>query len=195
MIPVVVVDAVDHAVPVARALVAGGLPVIELTLRTPVALDAIRAIADEVPEILSAPAPSSPRARQARLPTAGAQFLVSPGTTPTLLAAMRDTGLPFLPGTATVSRGAGRARVRLHRDEVLPGRGLGRGDVPELARRPAARRPVLPHRRDHAGHAPGYLALPNVGCVGGSWLTPADALATGDYARIERLAAEAVTLG
>ena len=103
VIPVVVVDDLASAVPVARALVAGGLPVIELTLRTPVALDAIRAIAAEVPEItVGAGTVVAPhQAKEAA--AAGASFLVSPGATPALLGAMRDTGLPFLPGTATVS--------------------------------------------------------------------------------------------
>jgi 2-dehydro-3-deoxyphosphogluconate aldolase/(4S)-4-hydroxy-2-oxoglutarate aldolase len=103
VLPVVVLDRVEDAVPVARALVAGGLPAIELTLRTPVALDAIRAIADEVPEILvgAGTVVTPGQARQAM--DAGARFLVSPGSTPALLDAMAETGLPFLPGTATVS--------------------------------------------------------------------------------------------
>ncbi|HEU4336252.1 MAG TPA: bifunctional 4-hydroxy-2-oxoglutarate aldolase/2-dehydro-3-deoxy-phosphogluconate aldolase, partial [Nocardioides sp.] len=103
VVPVVVLDDLDHAVPVARALVAGGLPVIELTLRTPVALDAIAAIAAEVPDILvGAGTVLTPgQAKEAR--DAGAQFLVSPGATPSLLTGMADTGLPFLPGPATVS--------------------------------------------------------------------------------------------
>src|SRR6478735_11920569 len=101
VVPVVVLHDASHAVPVARALVAGGLPVIELTLRTPVALDAIEAIATEVPEILvgagTIVAPGQAKDAQ----SAGAQFLVSPGTTEQLAGAMRDTGLPHLPGAAT----------------------------------------------------------------------------------------------
>jgi 2-dehydro-3-deoxyphosphogluconate aldolase / (4S)-4-hydroxy-2-oxoglutarate aldolase len=103
VVPVVVVDDMAHAVPVARALVAGGLPVIELTLRTPVALDAIRAIASEVPEILVGAGTIVTPGQAKEAVDAGAQFLVSPGSTPSLLGAMADTGLPFLPGTATVS--------------------------------------------------------------------------------------------
>ena len=193
--PVVVLDDLDHAVPVARALVAGGLPVIELTLRTPVALDAIAAIAAEVPEILvGAGTIISPG--PARAPsTAGAQFLVSPGTTPALLAAMADSGLPFLPGTATVSEAMAVLEAGYTRDEVLPRRGLGGRGVPEVDRLPAAGGPLLPHRRHHRATAPSYLALPNVGCVGGSWLTPADALAAGDWDRVAALAREAAALG
>ena len=103
VMPVVVLDTLEHAVPVARALVAGGLPAIELTLRTPVALDAIRAIAAEVPEILVGAGTITTPAHAKQALDAGAQFLVSPGTTRSLLHAMQDTGLPFLPGTATVS--------------------------------------------------------------------------------------------
>ena len=103
VVPVVVVDDLAQAVPVARALVAGGLPVIELTLRTPVALDAIRAIADEVPEILVGAGTVLTPGQAKEAKDAGAQFLVSPGATASLLAGMTDTGLPFLPGTATVS--------------------------------------------------------------------------------------------
>jgi 2-dehydro-3-deoxyphosphogluconate aldolase / (4S)-4-hydroxy-2-oxoglutarate aldolase len=103
VMPVVVLDRLADAVPVARALVAGGLPAIELTLRTDVALDAIRAIADEVPEILVGAGTIATAGQAKRALDAGAQFLVSPGATPNLLGAMADTGLPFLPGTATVS--------------------------------------------------------------------------------------------
>ena len=142
VMPVVVVDSVEHAVPVARALVAGGLPAIELTLRTPVALDAIRAIADEVPEILvGAGTITTPRQAKQAL-DAGAQFLVSPGTTRSLLHAMQDTGLPFLPGTATVSEVLAALEAGCHRDEVLPGRGVRRRGVPQVGRGARARRPA-----------------------------------------------------
>ena len=141
VVPVVVLDDLDHAVPVARALVAGGLPVIELTLRTPVALDAIAAIAAEVPEILVGAGTITSPELVSRAVKAGAQFLVSPGTTPGLLREMAWSGVPFLPGTATVSEAHGRARGGLLGDEVLPGRGLRRGGVPEVAGLAAARRP------------------------------------------------------
>ena len=103
VLPVVVLERREDAVPVARALVAGGLPAIELTLRTPVALDAIRAIRDEVPEILVGAGTVVTPGQAKEALDAGAGFLVSPGSTPALVAAMADTGLPFLPGTSTVS--------------------------------------------------------------------------------------------
>ncbi len=194
VIPVVVVDSVDVAVPVARALVDGGLPVIELTLRTPVALDAIRAIADEVPEItIGAGTVVEPhQAKEAA--AAGASFLVSPGATPGLLGAMRDSGLPFLPGTATVSEvlaalEAGCTDLKFFPAELSGGAPFLKGisTVVQAAR-------FCPTGGITAASAPDYLALPNVGCVGGSWLTPADAIAAGDWARISRLAAEAAAL-
>jgi 2-dehydro-3-deoxyphosphogluconate aldolase / (4S)-4-hydroxy-2-oxoglutarate aldolase len=103
VIPVVVLDDVDAAVPLARALADGGVPVVELTLRTPVALDAIRRIADEVPEVLVGAGTVVAPGQAKEALDAGAQFLVSPGSTSRLLDEMADTGLPHLPGVATVS--------------------------------------------------------------------------------------------
>jgi len=194
VIPVVVVESVDHAVPVARALVAGGVGVIELTLRTPVALDAIRAIADEVPEIaLGAGTVTTPAAAK-QAAEAGARFLVSPGCTPTLLAAMTDTGLPFLPGTATVSEALAVLETGHTAMKFFPAEPSGGtaylGSLPTVI--PDAR--FCPTGGITAATAPAYLRIANVGCVGGSWLTPKDALATGDWDRITALAAEAVGL-
>ena len=135
--------------PIARALVAGGLPAIELTLRTPAALDAIRAIAAEVPEILVGAGTITTPGHAKLAADAGAQFLVSPGTTRSLLHAMQDTGLPFLPGTATVSEVLAALEAGLHRAEVLPGRGRRRRGVPEVGRRPGPDGALLPDRRDH----------------------------------------------
>ena len=195
VVPVVVIDDLAHAVPVARALVAGGLPVIELTLRTPVALDAVRAIADEVPEILVGAGTIVAPGQAKEALDAGARFLVSPGTTPPLLDAMAGTGLPFLPGTATVSEvlavlEAGFTEMKFFPAEASGGAAFLRSIASPV---PAAR--FCPTGGITAATATSYLALPNVGCVGGSWLTPADALAAGDWARVERLAAEAADLG
>ena len=195
VMPVVVLDRLADAVPLARALVAGGLPAIELTLRTDVALDAIRAIADEVPEILvgAGTIVTPGQAKQAR--DAGAQFLVSPGSTPTLLGAMADTDLPFLPGTATVSEVLAVLEAGYTEMKFFPAEASGGAAYLKSLASPVPAARFCPTGGITPASAPAYLSLPNVGCVGGSWLTPADALATGDYARIERLAAEAVTLG
>lgn len=195
VIPVVVIDEVAQAVPVARALVAGGLPVIELTLRTPVALEAIRAIADEVPEItLGAGTVTSPDLVKAAR-DAGASFLVSPGATPRLMDAMLDSGLPFLPGTATVSEVIAVLEHGVTQMKFFPAEASGGtaylGALPTVV--PTAR--FCPTGGVRLSSAADYLALPNVGCVGGSWLTPKAALAAGDWDAVTRLAAEAAALG
>lgn len=194
VMPVVVVEDVATAVPLARALVAGGLPAIELTLRTPVALEAVRAIAAEVPEILVGAGTVLSPAQAKRAADAGARFLVSPGATPGLLAGLADTGLPFLPGTATVSEvltvlEAGLSEMKFFPAEASGGVAFLRSVAGPV---PAAR--FCPTGGITADTAPSYLALPNVGCVGGTWITPADAVAAGDWARVEALARTAAAL-
>jgi 2-dehydro-3-deoxyphosphogluconate aldolase/(4S)-4-hydroxy-2-oxoglutarate aldolase len=188
VIPVVVLDDVAHAVPVAEALVAGGVPVIELTLRTPVALRCIEEIARHVPEILvGAGTIVSPGQAEAAA-SAGAQFLVSPGTTDRLASAMRETGLPHLPGAATVSEvlrllELGYSEMKLFPAEVSGGVGFLKAIGAPV---PQAR--FCPTGGITEATASSYLALPNVGCVGGTWLTPADALRDRNWDRVSRLA-------
>ncbi len=194
VIPVVVVDTVDTAVPLARALVAGGLPVIELTLRTPAALDAIRAIAEEVPEITVGAGTVVAPGQAKEAAAAGASFLVSPGATPALLDGMRETGLPFLPGTATVSEvlaavEAGCTDLKFFPAEVSGGTAFLKAISTVV---PAAR--FCPTGGITPAGAPDYLALPNVGCVGGSWLAPGDAVAGRDWERVTTLARAAAAL-
>ncbi|MBD8868845.1 bifunctional 4-hydroxy-2-oxoglutarate aldolase/2-dehydro-3-deoxy-phosphogluconate aldolase [Nocardioides donggukensis] len=191
VVPVVVVHDLADAVPVARALVAGGLPVVELTLRTPVALEAVRAIAAEVPEILvgAGTVLTAGQAHEAR--DAGAQFLVSPGATPSLLAGMADTGLPYLPGTSTVSEVLAVLETGVREMKFFPAEASGgTGFLSSLAG-PVPQARFCPTGGITPANAADYLALPNVGCVGGSWLTPRDLVAAGEWGRIERLAAEA----
>ncbi|TQS27080.1 bifunctional 4-hydroxy-2-oxoglutarate aldolase/2-dehydro-3-deoxy-phosphogluconate aldolase [Microbispora sp. KK1-11] len=194
VVPVVVLDDADSAVPLARALVAGGLPVIEVTLRTPVALDAIRRIAAEVPEaVVGAGTVRSPEDVEAAA-GAGARFLVSPGTTPGLLAAMLAAGLPFLPGVATATEAMTLAERGVRELKFFPAEPAGgvaylkslSGPLPDVRFCPTGG--ITP------SNAPAYLALPNVGCVGGSWLTPRSLVTAGDFARIEKLASEAAAL-
>ncbi len=195
VIPVVVLDRLEDAEPVARALVAGGLPAIELTLRTAVALEAIRIIADEVPEILvgAGTIVRPEQAKQAR--DAGARFLVSPGSTPTLLGAMADTGLPFLPGTATVSEMLAVLEAGFTEMKFFPAEAAGGAPYLRSIASPVPDARLCPTGGITPETARTYLNLPNVGCVGGSWLTPPEALAAGDYARVEALAHDAATLG
>jgi 2-dehydro-3-deoxyphosphogluconate aldolase/(4S)-4-hydroxy-2-oxoglutarate aldolase len=194
VIPVVVVDEVEHAVPVAQALVAGGLPVIELTLRTPVAVDAIRRIATEVPDILVGAGTIVEPQQAKEAAEAGAQFLVSPGSTPSLLAAMSETGLPNLPGVATVSEILALLEHGYREMKFFPAEASG--GVPFLkavsSPLPAAR--FCPTGGVSPSNAGDYLGLPNVGCVGGSWITPKAALEAGDWAQVTELARAAAAL-
>lgn len=195
VMPVVVIDDLAAAVPLARALVAGGLPAIELTLRTPVALDALRAIAAEVPEILLGAGTITTPAQAVAAVDAGARFLVSPGSTPSLLAAMGDTGVPFLPGTSTVSEVLAVLESGLTEMKFFPAEAAGGAPYLKSVAGPLPQARFCPTGGVTPTSAPSYLTLSNVGCVGGSWLTPADAVAAGDWERISKLAAEAAALG
>lgn len=194
VIPVVVIDDVETAVPMARALVSGGLPVIEVTLRTAPALEAIARIAAEVPEARIGAGTIRTTDDIAAALNAGAKFLVSPGTTLTLVEGMDASGLPYLPGAATASEAMALAERGIKELKFFPAEAAGgvaylkslQGPLPDVR--------FCPTGGIRLTTAPDYLALPNVGCVGGSWLTPADALASGDWGRIEKLASEAASL-
>jgi 2-dehydro-3-deoxyphosphogluconate aldolase/(4S)-4-hydroxy-2-oxoglutarate aldolase len=194
VVPVVVIEDLAHAVPVARALVEGGLPAIELTLRTPVALEAVRAIADAVPEIALGVGTVVTPDQAAASAAAGASFLVSPGATPSLLAAMADTGLPFLAGTSTASEVLAVLEAGFTSMKFFPAEAAGGVPMLSSLAGPLPQARFCPTGGITAASAPAYLALPNVGCVGGSWLTPKDALAAKDWDRVRRLAAEAAAL-
>ncbi|QNP63058.1 bifunctional 4-hydroxy-2-oxoglutarate aldolase/2-dehydro-3-deoxy-phosphogluconate aldolase [Streptomyces genisteinicus] len=188
VLPVVVIDDAADAVPLARALVAGGLPAIEVTLRTPAALDAIRAIADEVPEaVVGAGTVISPRT-VADAAAAGARFLVSPGWTDTLLDAMRASGLPFLPGVSTASEVVALLERGVTEMKFFPAEAAGGTAYLKSLAGPLPQARFCPTGGITPATAPAYLALPNVACVGGSWLLPPDALATKDWGRVRELA-------
>jgi 2-dehydro-3-deoxyphosphogluconate aldolase/(4S)-4-hydroxy-2-oxoglutarate aldolase len=194
VIPVVVLHDVAHAVPVAEALVAGGVPVIELTLRTPAALRCIEEIATHVPEILlgAGTIVAPDQARQAQ--SAGAQFLVSPGTTDRLLSAMQDTGLPHLPGASTVTEVLRLLELGYSELKFFPAEVSGGVGFLKAIGAPVPQARFCPTGGITETSASSYLALPNVGCVGGTWLTPAGAIADRDWARISRLASESLEL-
>ncbi|MCZ4508084.1 bifunctional 4-hydroxy-2-oxoglutarate aldolase/2-dehydro-3-deoxy-phosphogluconate aldolase [Streptomyces sp. ActVer] len=195
VVPVVVVDDVADAVPLARALVAGGLPAIEVTLRTPVALDAIRAIADGVPEaVVGAGTVISPE-QVAQSVAAGARFLVSPGWTDVLLDAMKASGVPFLPGVSTTSEVVALLERGVSDMKFFPAQAAGGTAYLKSLAGPLPQARFCPTGGIGPAVAPEYLALPNVLCVGGSWMLPADAIAGGDWARVETLAREAAALG
>ena len=194
VVPVVVVEDAADAVPLARALVAGGLPAIEVTLRTPAALDAIRAITCEVPgAIVGAGTVISPKGVDAAV-AAGARFLVSPGWTDRLLEAMRQSGVPFLPGVSTTSEVVALLERGLSELKFFPAEAAGGTAYLTSLAGPLPQARFCPTGGISLTSAPSYLALPNVGCVGGTWMLPADALAARDWARVETLAREAAAL-
>ena len=195
VIPVVVIDRVEDAVPLAQALVDGGLPVIELTLRTPVAIEAIERIAAEVPEILVGAGTIVAPQQAKRAAAAGAKFLVSPGSTPSLLGAMTDTGLPHLPGVATVSEVLALLEAGYTEMKFFPAEAAGGARFLASIYSPVQAARFCPTGGISVSNAADYLALPNVGCVGGSWITPAAAMGAKEWARIRTLAAQAATLG
>ncbi|MGW6736304.1 bifunctional 4-hydroxy-2-oxoglutarate aldolase/2-dehydro-3-deoxy-phosphogluconate aldolase [Streptomyces sp. NPDC055013] len=194
VVPVVVIEDASDAVPMARALVSGGLPAIEVTLRTPAALDAIRAIAAEVPgAVVGAGTVITPEQVTASV-TAGARFLVSPGWTDVLLAAMRVSGVPFLPGVSTTSEVVGLLERGVTEMKFFPAQAAGGTAYLKSLAGPLPRARFCPTGGIGPGNAPEYLSLPNVGCVGGTWMLPADAIAARDWARVEKLAREAAGL-
>ena len=194
VIPVIVIERLEDAVPLARALVAGGLRVLELTLRTPVALRAVEAVAGEVEDAIVGVGTITRAADFEQAMRAGASFAVSPGLTPELIAAARDSALPLLPGTMTPSdviaaRSAGYQALKL-----FPARQAGGIGMLKALAGPFPEARFCPTGGIGLDSAPEYLALPNVACVGGSWVAPPDAVARGDWARITALARAAAAL-
>ncbi|MBT2443124.1 bifunctional 4-hydroxy-2-oxoglutarate aldolase/2-dehydro-3-deoxy-phosphogluconate aldolase [Streptomyces sp. ISL-36] len=194
VVPVVVIEDAADAVPLARALVAGGLPAIEVTLRTPAALDAIRAIAAEVPDAVVGAGTVISAAGVADAVAAGARFLVSPGWTEGLLEAMKASGVPFLPGVSTTSEVVALLERGVAEMKFFPAEAAGGVPYLKSLSGPLPQARFCPTGGISLGSAPSYLSLPNVGCVGGTWMLPADALAARDWARVESLAREAAGL-
>ncbi len=194
VIPVIVIEKLEQAVPLARALVAGGVRVLEVTLRTAVGLAAIEAIAREVEgAIVGVGTITRPEDVDLAL-KAGAVFGVSPGLTPAVAAAAAASGLALLPGVMTPSdvmaaKAAGYSQLKLFPAQQAGGIGMLKalgGPFPDVM--------FCPTGGVSAATAPDFLALPNVACVGGSWLTPREAVEAADWARITSLAREAAAL-
>ncbi|WP_030586101.1 bifunctional 4-hydroxy-2-oxoglutarate aldolase/2-dehydro-3-deoxy-phosphogluconate aldolase [Streptomyces anulatus] len=194
VVPVVVLHDAADAVPLARALVAGGLPAIEVTLRTPAALESIRTMAAEVPgAVVGAGTVISPEQVRDTV-DAGARFLVSPGWTDALLEAMKASGVPFLPGVSTTSEVVALLERGVREMKFFPAEAAGGTAYLKALSAPLPRARFCPTGGISLASAPSYLALPNVGCVGGSWMVPGDAVAAKDWDRVARLAAEAAAL-
>ncbi|WP_236240520.1 bifunctional 4-hydroxy-2-oxoglutarate aldolase/2-dehydro-3-deoxy-phosphogluconate aldolase [Streptomyces sp. CC228A] len=195
VLPVVVVEDASEAVPLARALVAGGLPAIEVTLRTPAALDAVRAVAGEVPEAVVGAGTVVSARSAADAVAAGARFLVSPGWTGSLLDAMDAAGVPYLPGVSTASEVVALLERGVRDMKFFPAQAAGGAPYLSALAGPLPQARFCPTGGVTAATAPAYLALPNVGCVGGTWMVPPGAVAARDWQRVERLAREAARLG
>ncbi|WP_373295960.1 bifunctional 4-hydroxy-2-oxoglutarate aldolase/2-dehydro-3-deoxy-phosphogluconate aldolase [Streptomyces roseolilacinus] len=195
VLPVVVVEDAADAVPLARALVAGGLRAVEVTLRTPAALDAIRAVAAEVPRCLVGAGTVVSARAAADAVAAGARFLVSPGWTGGLLDAMEASGVPYLPGVSTASEVMALLERGVREMKFFPAGAAGGAAYLAALAGPLPQARFCPTGGVSAVSAREYLALPNVGCVGGTWVAPPAALAAGDWRRVESLAREAAALG
>lgn len=190
VIPVIVVEELAHAVPLARALVAGGLPVLEVTLRTPCALDAIRAMKAVPGAIVGAGTVTNEAELDAAL-DAGSEFIVSPGLTDTLGKAVIREGVPFLPGIANAGDIMRGLDLGLTHFKFFPAMAAGGLPALKALAAPFARCRFCPTGGISLANAPEWLALDPVLCVGGSWVSPAG---TPDEAEIERLAREAAGL-
>ncbi|MGE5622653.1 MAG: bifunctional 4-hydroxy-2-oxoglutarate aldolase/2-dehydro-3-deoxy-phosphogluconate aldolase [Bacillota bacterium] len=194
VIPVIAIDAIEHAVPLAKALVEGGIRVLEVTLRTEHGLPAIRAMAEQVPGAIVGVGTLTRPEEFAAARDAGAVFGVSPGLTPRMIEAAKASGLPLLPGVMTPSevmaaREAGFRQLKLF--PAVPAGGVGMlnaiaGPLPDVM--------FCPTGGISQETAPQFLACKNVACVGGSWLTPRDAIKAGDWQRITELAKAASAL-
>lgn len=195
VIPVVVLEDADLAVPLARALVDGGLTAIEITLRTPAALDAIRAVARDVPDALVGAGTVLTPDQVTAASAAGARFLVSPGWTDRLLQAMRDSGLPFLPGVSTVSEALGLLERGVTDMKFFPAEAAGGTAYLRALASPLPRARFCPTGGIDAARAEDYLALPNVACVGGTWMVPPHLLRARAWDEVTALARAAAALG
>lgn len=194
VIPVIVLNDVEHAVPMAKALVAGGIRMLEITLRTSVALECMKRIAAEVPEaVVGAGTIRSAADAKAAL-AAGARFGVSPGYTRTVGKTCQDIGLPLLPGVATGSEIMTAQEDGFTELKFFPAMQAGGPNLLKAWAGPFTDIKFCPTGGVSLENAPTLLALPNVVVVGGSWLTPADVMAKGDWAQITQLAKEAAAL-
>lgn len=193
VIPVIIIDRLEDAQPLAEALVAGGLPVLEVTLRSPAALDAIRVMAKVPGAVVGAGTIIAPE-QVAQVADAGAKFIVSPGTYPGLVDAVLDSGIPYLPGVATPAEMMYLLSRGVRYQKLFPATVVGGIDMLKAVSSPLSQIKFCPTGGISAATAPDFLALPNVMCVGGSWVTPSHLVKAGDWAGVTSLAREAAAL-
>ena len=194
VIPVIVLDDAKDAVPLAKALVAGGLPAIEITLRTAAALESIRRVAAEVPDALVGAGTILNAAQFDEAVAAGSKFIVSPGLTPELVDAAEGSPVPLLPGAVTSSEIMAALEEGYSLLKFFPAEQAGGAAYLKSLSSPFGGVRFCPTGGVSAKNAPDYLGLPNVLCVGGSWVAPTDAVSSGDWGRITALAKEAALL-
>ncbi len=194
VIPVLTIERAQDAVPLARALLAGGLTVAEITLRTPAALEAVRRIVAEVPDVIVAVGTVAKPLDITHAVDAGADFLVSPGTSVELAKALVDAPLPAMPGCATASEAMTLATLGFPVLKFFPAEASGGAAFLKSIASPVPAARFCPTGGITAATAASYLSLPNVGCVGGSWVAPPEAIAAGDFAGITARARVAAAL-
>lgn len=192
VVPVIVIQKLEHAVPLAKALVAGGVKVLEVALRTPCAMDAIRAIAKEVPDAIIGAGTVTNAEQLAEVTAAGAQFAISPGLTEPLLKAATAGSIPLIPGISTLSELMLGMDYGLREFKFFPAEANGGVKALQAIAGPFSQVRFCPTGGISPANYRDYLALKSVLCIGGSWLVPNEALEQGDYARITQLAKDAV---
>ncbi|WP_309085139.1 2-dehydro-3-deoxy-phosphogluconate aldolase [Chelativorans sp.] len=195
VIPVLRIDRLADAVPLARALAKGGLPAIEITLRTPDALEAIRQVAEEVPEAIVGAGTILSAKDFSRAEDAGARFIVSPGATADLLEKAEDARVPFLPGAVTPSEVMALREAGYRVLKFFPAEQAGGAAFLKSLAAPLADMRFCPTGGISSKNATDYLSLPNVVCVGGSWVAPEAELKAGNWEAVENLARKAAALG
>lgn len=195
VVPVMVVERLEDAVPLARALYNGGLKVLEITLRTPVALEAITAMVEALPDdaVIGAGTIVTPEDLQKAV-DAGSTFLVSPGTTPALVEAAKASSVPLLPGIATPSEAMNLLTQGFKHLKFFPAESAGGVSMVKSIGGPLPQITFCPTGGINLAKAPEYLALPNVACVGGTWMAPKNLIAEQRWDEIEKLAREAAQL-
>ncbi len=192
VVPVIVIKDLADAVPMAKALLAGGIKVLEVTLRTPVALDAIRLLAQEVPDAIVGAGTVTTAAQLQQVVEAGAKFAISPGLTRELLQAGKDAAIPLIPGIASISELMEGTGLGYTHFKFFPAEAAGGVKTLKSIHGPFADIRFCPTGGINENNFLDYLALPNVKCVGGSWIVPDDAVAAKDWARITQLCKAAV---
>lgn len=194
VIPVLVIKQLEHAVPLAQALYNGGLKVLEITLRTPVALEAISAIRDHLPDAIVGAGTVIDSKTLMASDKAGAQFLVSPGTNDSLLSAAKYSAVPLLPGVATPSEAMQLLEQGFSALKFFPAEAAGGVAMLKSIGGPLPQLDFCPTGGINPVNAPDYLDLPNVRCVGGSWMAPEKLIAAEDWQQIENMARVAANL-